>query len=159
MNKKTTTLNPQMMWITELALSLKENSINNIEIRCHNSNLYIDFLSNKYDSTFDGFKYLKQAIENKITIIDQKLNVKQITEEVNQCSYIILCVESSLLNNDNKMSGGHFIILHNETNGKVNVINPIKNKYEHKQYTKEELICFCKDYGSWRILIKEDTND
>ena len=38
------------------------------------------------------------------------------------------------------MSGGHFIIINGFIDGKVNIINPIKDKYESRKETIEFLI-------------------
>ncbi|MEG0977558.1 MAG: hypothetical protein RSF02_03295 [Bacilli bacterium] len=54
------------------------------------------------------------------------------------------------------MNGGHFIILDGILNNKVKVINPIKERYEYKLEEPKNIIKYCKNYGSWRILIKED---
>ena len=49
------------------------------------------------------------------------------------------------------MSGGHFIIINGFIDGKVNIINPIKDKYESRKETIEFLINWCINYGSWRM--------
>ena len=72
---------------------------------------------------------------------------------------MILCVESSVFNNDTSMTGGHYIVLNGRNGDEVNVINPIKEKYEKKTLNINFLIKACKDYGAWRIIIMEGKND
>lgn len=153
--KKSNDINSQMFWITELAIVLFDNDIKNIELRCFNSNLYNDFLIKKnIDLKFSGFKFLDKMIKKNIKINQKKLDCSSLKEELYICEYIILCVQSSIFNNDVSMSGGHFIILDKFDENKVRIINPKKREYEVKYVKIDELIRCCKDYGSWRILIK-----
>ena len=77
-----------------------------------------------------------------------------------ESKYIIMCVQSDMFNNNYNMDGRHFIIVNKEiSKNKIKIINPIKDKYEEKYMTIQKLINCCKDYGSWRLLIKEDLND
>ena len=146
-------LNNYMNWISELAISLKNNDFKVI-LECFKSNLYNDYkLTNDY--SFEGFKYLKMAIDRDIPIKEIKLTKKELINEIKNNDFIILNVESSIFNNDKSMSGGHFIILNKINNDLVSIINPIKDKYEFKEETIDNIIKYCKNYGSWRLLIKE----
>lgn len=153
-NKDITNLKKDMLWTTELAICLKQNGINN-QIYCFNSRLYSDFLNNKFDSNFDGFKYLIEAQKNNVSIREKNITIDSLKEEIDSCKYIILCVESSIFNNDASMSGGHYIIISGRNNNVANIINPIKEKYEFKNLNINFLIDACKNYGAWRIIIKE----
>ena len=82
----------------------------------------------------------------------------ELLKEAKENKFIILCVESSVFNSIN-MNGGHFIVLNGIDNNKIRIINPTKNKYEYKLENAENIIKYCENYGSWRILIKEDNND
>lgn len=148
-------LNHRMWWATELALALKENGIKN-EIYCFNSSLYSDFISKDVDLNFDGFKYLKKAFDNNISVTEKKLDIRELEIELKENEYIILCVESKVFSNDETMSGGHFVILNKTYGGKVRIINPIKDKYENIKREKEEVVKYGENFGSWRILIKAD---
>ncbi len=152
-------LNKKMKWITELAISLKEKNINNVEILCYKSNLYYDYINNKsIDFDFKGFYFIKKSLDLGIPITVLKLNKKELLREIKESKFIILCVESSVFNHNN-MNGGHFIILNGISNNKIKVINPIKDKYEYRNENISDIIKYCKNYGSWRILIKEDIYD
>ena len=96
--------------------------------------------------------------KNEIPICEIKMNKKEWLKEENKNKFIILCVESSTFNNQN-MDGDHFIIINGIDNNKIRIINPIKNKYEYKLENIENVIKYCRNYGSWRILIKEDNDD
>lgn len=158
--KNTENLNKKMEWITELALCLKENNINNVAISCFKSNLYYDYKYNKnLDWKFKGFHYIKECLDLNIPITEIKLNKKELIREIQESKFIILCVQSSVFNHNRNMNGGHFIILNGMVNNKVKVINPIKDKYEQKTESIKNIIKFCKNFGYWRILIKEDTHD
>ena len=146
-------INPNMTWISELALSLKNNGLNNIRLNCFDSDLYNDFKSSIMDENFDGFKYLRFACKNNIDINEIKLSKEELVSEIDNYKYIILCVESRILNNDPSMSGGHYIILKGRNNDLVNVINPQKSKYNRIKFTLDFIIKLCENYGSWRILI------
>lgn len=148
-------LNFKMTWITELAIFLKSSGIKNINIFCYKSNLYYDYRNNSnIDLKFDGFHYIEECIKNSIPIKEIKLSKIELLKEVKNNKFIILCVESSVFNN-RKMKGGHFIILNGIDTNKIKIINPIKNKYEYKLENVENIIKYCENYGSWRILIKE----
>lgn len=152
-------LNLKMTWITELAIALKNSGIKNISILCYESNLYYDYKNNpNIDLRFNGFHYIEECIKNNIPINETKLSKIELLKEVKENKFIVLCVESSVFNNIN-MNGGHFIILNGIDNNKIRIINPIKNKYEYKLENVENIIKYCENYGSWRILIKEDNND
>lgn len=152
-------INNKMKWITELAICLKNKGFKNISVLFYNSNLYNDYSKIKStDLSFDGFKFIEQCIKQNILLIEKELTRKELLQEVKENKFIILCVESSKFNKEN-MVGGHFIILKGLNNDKIEIINPIKEKYEYKMETTENIIRFCENYGSWRILIKEDNND
>lgn len=157
---KNTNIKYNMTWITELAIELKNKRITNLKLYFYNSNLYNDYL--KYKDTnydFEGFYYLDKLIKNNIELSEVKLNKKELLKEIDSSDFIILCVESKKFNFDNNMSGGHFIIISDHKENKLTVINPIKNNYESIKCDIDFIINCCKEYGSWRILIKEDTND
>lgn len=152
-------LNLDMTWATELAIFLKKKGINNINILCYKSNLYYDYKNNpNIDLNFAGFRYIRDCLKNNIPIYEIKLNKKELLNEINKNKYIILCVESSVFN-DRNITGGHFIILNGIYNNKIGIINPIKNKYEYKLESANNIIKYCKNYGSWRILIEGDNDD
>jgi len=156
-NIKSDNINLEMFWITELALSLFENNIKNIQLKCFDSNLYNDFLHKKNnDMSFLGFYFLNEVVKNRININESSLNSSNLKKEIEESKYIIMCVESNKFNNDIKMSGGHFIIITKIDKNNVEIINPIKSKYEKKYIGISRLLSCCKNYGSWRILIKED---
>lgn len=155
----TNTLKTDMLWISELALSLKKSELSHFQIYCYNSTLYTDYINKKVDLSFDGFKYLKELQEQNILITERQLSINSFSEEIDNCEYIVLCVESRIFNDDNSMSGGHYIILNGRNGENVKVINPVKEKYETKVMNIKFLIEACKNYGSWRILIREDKND
>ncbi len=157
--KDFTDINLQMTWTTELAICLNEKGISNIEVMCYKSNLYFDYIKTKnIDFEFEGFKNIKKALSLNIPIIEKKLDETELLKELKQNRFIILCVESSVFN-DKNMNGGHFIVLDKIFNNKVKVINPIKDKYEYTLKELKDIIKYCKNYGSWRILIKEDIDD
>lgn len=153
---KTDTIKSDMLWVPELALSLKKRGLSNIQIHCYNSRLYADFINKKMDLNFDGFKYLKELQEHNILIKERDILIDSFYEEIDSSEYLVLCVESRIFNGDNSMSGGHYIILNGRNGENVKVINPIKDKYEIKVMNIKFLIKACRNYGSWRILIGED---
>lgn len=152
----TRTLKTDMIWVSELALSLEKNGLSNIQIYCYNSKLYTDFTNKEADMNFNGFKYLKAAQEQNIPIEERSISVNSFIEEIDRCKYLVLCVESKVFNNDDSMSGGHYIILNGRNGKNIRVINPIKEKYEIKILDINFLIKACKNYGAWRVLIMEE---
>ncbi len=152
-------INLQMIWATELAICLKEKGFNNIEIMCYKSNLFFDYTRKKnIDLGFAGFKNIEKALNLNIPIIEKKFDERELFKEIEQSKFIILCVESAVFN-DKNMRGGHFIILDGTINNEIKIINPIKEQYECKLKKPKDIIQCCKNYGSWRVLIKEDIND
>ena len=159
LKKNDENLNKKMEWTTELALCLKEKKVKNIVVLCFKSNLYYCYNNDKnIDFDFKGFRFIKECLDSNIPIYEIKLTKKELLTEIKENSFIILCVQSSVFNHNN-MEGGHFIILNGMVNNKVKVINPRKDKYEYKTENIEDIIKYCKNYGSWRILIKEDIDD
>lgn len=155
----TSLLKYDMIWVSELALSLKKNGLSNLQLYCYNSRLYNDFVNKKVDLNFDGFKYLKEMQEQNILIEERNISINSFSEELDSCKYLILGVESKVFNNDDSMDGGHYIILTDRDGENVKVINPIKDKYEIKILNLNFLIKACKNNGAWRILIMEEKND
>lgn len=151
-NKKNK-INNGMFWISQLALCLYENGLKNLKLLCYKSDLYNDYINKFGDQNFEGFKFLSK-ISNIIHIEEKHLNKTILKEEILNNEFIILCVESKKFNNDNSMSGGHFIILNGFKDSCVNIINPIKDKYELITKSLDELIYYCENYGAWRLLIK-----
>ena len=147
-----------MIWTAQLAISLKQNGITDLNVYCFNSLLYDDFLLKKGEK-FEGFKLLDDLIDMNISLMSKKLNMWELKKEIKNNAFIILCVESKKFNKNKNMSGGHFIILNGKKDNKVKVINPMKEKYEIKYLPKRFLINCCKRYGSWRIVIKGGKND
>ena len=153
---KTDAIKSDMLWVSELALSLKKGGLSNIQIHCYNSRLYADFINKKMDLNFDGFKYLKELQEQNILIKERDFSIDSFCEEIDSSEYLVLCVESRIFNSDNTMCGGHYIILNGRDGENVKVINPIKERYETKILNINFLIKACRNYGAWRILIKEE---
>ena len=153
-------LNIKMKWISELAICLKKNGFDNIKLICFNSNLYNDYQKLKKDNiNFEGFKLLKKCENINILINEIPLTKEELIKEIMESAYIILCVESSKLNHNRNMSGGHFIILNGLIKKKVKVIIPRKNEYEYKCDKLQNIIKYCQGFGAWRILIREENND
>lgn len=152
-------INMQMTWIVELATVLKERGVNNLKLICYNSNLYSDYMKKKdIDLNFNGFKYIQKSLSLNIPILEIKLDENELLNELNQNNFIILCVQSSIFNNKD-MSGGHFVILNGIYKNKIMLINPIRKKYEYMLKKPRDIIKYCENYGSWRILIKEKYSD
>lgn len=153
---KADTIKSDMLWVSELALSLKKGGLSNIQIHCYNSRLYADFINKKMDLNFDGFKYLKELQEQNILIKERDFSIDSFCEEIDSSEYLVLCVESRIFNSDSTLCGGHYIILNGRDGENVKVINPIKERYETKILNINFLIKACRNYGAWRILIKEE---
>ena len=113
-------------------------------------------MNKEVDLNFDGFKYLKEVQEQNILIEERNISINSFTEEIDSCEYLVLCVESRIFNSDDLMSGGHYIILNGRDGENIRVINPIKEKYEIKILNINFLIKACRDYGAWRILVREE---
>ncbi len=157
--KQVIKFNNQMEWATELAICLKENGLNP-KIYCYNSNLYKDYQKGKeIDISFKGFEFIQQCKDLNIPIIEKKLTKTELKQEIENYKCIILCVKSSKLNHDKSLTGGHFIIMNGWLQNKVKIIIPRKTKYEEQIESLSHIIKYCKDFGSWRILIKEEKND
>ena len=41
----------------------------------------------------------------------------------------------------------------------IKIINPIKDKFEYKYENIKNIINYVKNFGSWRVLIKEESHD
>jgi hypothetical protein len=146
-------MNKQMSWISELALYLNQHNLE-VELYCNNSNLYTDFVLGNYDPSFSGFIYLNEIKKQNIRLNEKRLNKETLMNEIDDNDYLILCVESKVFNNDEKFTGGHFIVLENRDNEIVRVINPTIDNYETINLELDFLVKCCKNYGEWRLLIR-----
>ena len=139
-----------LTWCCDLACALKEMNFN-VDVRCFNSKLYND--SQKFsDSKFDGFTSINRYLKKK-PIKELELTVEDLKQEIKHSKYLICNVSSKLFNNDNNMTGGHYILVLGENLNFVKIINPRKTVYEQTEITLQKLIDCMKDFGSWRILI------
>lgn len=146
-------VNPEMFWVCELATFLKRNTDLKIVVHYYNSNLMKDYFKN-VNCGFEGFKYIKEMFELGIELKEIILTEETLDKELREYKYIVLNVESRLLNNDNGMCGGHFILLE-KRNSKIVVGNPQKEKMINMNLSKSDILRLCRNFGSWRILIKE----
>ena len=146
-------MNKRMSWISELALYLNSKGLD-VKLYSNNSNLYIDFIKGNYDPEFSGFIYLNKVVKENIYLKEKRLNKETLIEELDNSDYLILCVESRVFNNDDKFSGGHFVVLENRDNEIVRVINPTIDNYETINLDLDFLVKCCKNYGQWRLLIR-----
>ncbi len=147
-------IDPNMIWISELAIFIKQNTVLNVVVHCYDSDLLNDYyLTN--DLKFDGFKYLRKMIDMEIKLEEKKLTTNALNKELDKYKFMILCVESRILNKNNNMKGGHYIVLEKTNNHTIKISNPQKNKLKKIYLKDSEIINLCKNFGSWRILIKE----
>lgn len=72
-----------IIWVSELALNLKQNGLSNLQLYCYNSKLYNDFVNKKVDLNFDGFKYLKEMQEQNISIEECNKAILRIAPKIN----------------------------------------------------------------------------
>ena len=152
-------VNKNMEWITELALALLKYNFN-IEVLCYDSNLFNDYKNIKNnDLEFLGFKYIKELEDKGLKILEKKLTESELVNEIKKSKFMILCVKSSIFNNNKNMEGGHYIVINKILGKEVEIINPVKENYEIKNMDLKEIINCCNTFGSWRILIKENSND
>lgn len=142
---------PDMIWTTDLASAFLGLNINNVEIYFHNSKLVEDYL--KADNyLFDGFKSIENYLAKGGSLVEKKFTEESLLNELALTKFMILCVKSRILNNNSKMTGGHFVVLQKE-NKDIKMINPLKVGYEERIVTPKEVMNLCKDFGNWRILI------
>lgn len=147
-------LDPDMLWTSELALFIKNNSSLDLKVRCYNSNLLNDYYkTNNYN--FEGFYHLNKMLDSGIILEEEQLTTEKLIEELDQYTFIILCVESAKINNDSNMNGGHYIVLEKTNKNLVKINNPQKNKMKELYLDYSDIIDLCYDFGSWRILVKE----
>lgn len=77
-----------IIWVSELALSLKKNRLSNLQLYCYNSRLYNDFFNKKVDLNFDGFKYLKEMQKQNIPIEERNISINSFIEEFDSCKQL-----------------------------------------------------------------------
>ena len=98
-----------LLWCSDIALFLHSRKID-VQLLCWNSNLYRDYCSSD-DSSFEGFCSLK-SYESCVEPIQEKLLcIQSLYREINENRCIVCCVDSSIFNNNEKLSGGHFVVL------------------------------------------------
>ena len=153
-NYKNINVNPKMRWISELAIYIKNNTSLEMIVRCYNSNLLNDYYkTNSHE--FDGFRFLESMLEAGVVLEEEKFTIEKLIEEIEEYRFIILCVETKKINNDNSMSGGHYVVLEKAKNNIVKVHNPQKKEMAELYFKYSDIIDLCSDFGSWRILIRE----
>ncbi len=147
-------LDNKMIWVTELAMSLKNQTNKKVKVCYYNSKLVKEYYAFPI-SSFEGFRHISDYLNSNGELKEKKLTKTNLKIEIDSSDFVILCVKSSKFNNDKKMSGGHFIILKQRKGNLVNVINPQKNTYIVQNIKIGKLIKCAKNYGSWRILFNE----
>ena len=149
--KKVINIDHNMLWSTDLALCLMNILDNKIEVRCFNSTLYNDYKKIK-NLSFSGFSSIKKYLDSNGKILEKKFVIKNLINELEVSKYLILCVESKILNNDDTMHGGHFVIIE-KNDKKIKMINPLRKKFEEREVDYQYIIKLCINFGAWRILI------
>lgn len=150
--KKVINIDPNMLWSTDLALCLMNVLDNKIEVRCFNSSLYNDYKKMK-NLSFSGFSSIKKYLDSNGKILETKLSINNLKKELDVSKYLIICVESKILNNDDNMYGGHFVIIEKD-NKKIKMINPLRKNFEEREIDYQYIIKLCINFGAWRILIR-----
>lgn len=148
LNKKNNNINKELFFITEIANELKNNNLD-IELLCYNSNLYNDYKLNKLPIK-EAVESIKEYEEYK-TIKEVKLTEKTLLNELKD-NYLILNVDSRIINNTSSNSGHYVVALLEDNN--IKIINPEKTRYVEKIYQPKEIIDMCKTCGNWRIQIR-----
>lgn len=147
-----------LSWITEIAEYVINHFDKNALVSCHDSNLYNDFLnaSEEEIQRFIGFKKLNRFTQKGNQIIDFEVTKESVDSLLETNHLIIMNVSSALFNQDEHMTGGHFIVVLNIEGDNYLVVNPGKNNIYIEQYTKERIINSCKKFGGWMITIQSN---
>lgn len=142
-----------LSWITDLAAYIKMYTNIKFTISCHNSNLYDDYLEIGKDSNFEGFRSITKFLSLGEIISDIPLSITGLSEGLNENSIFILNVSSSIFNQDNSLTGGHFICLVQETFNTFTILNPKSKTLAFEVVPKQHLINSIENFGSWCIKI------
>ena len=156
LGKEDITVDPNMLWISELVLFLNKHISNKLNLYYYNSSLMKDYYLTQ-DNNFDGFKHIKSVIDSKkIDFIEKELTLSELENEINNSKFIILCVESKVLNNDASMNGGHYVVLEKNSDNKLIMYNPQKSVMATEIIDHNRVIELCINYGSWRVVIEKE---
>lgn len=143
-----------VFWCGELALKLAQKGID-VELYCHNSDLYKDFCNDANVTRCDGLLALRKCVESGIYIKDVVLTSDELNNEIRDNRCVILCVDSRIFNNDSSLYGGHFICAYNYK-GREYILNPKKSVIVEEDFNERILLEALNEYGSWRICCSWD---
>ena len=145
-------ISTSLIWSTDLAFELERIGIST-KVFCHNSRLYEAFKLNPFDS-FDGFSSIRAYLSCGREIKNYPIESNTLIDELSDNSCGIYCVDSKTFNEDESLSGGHFVLVYLDKNRKITLLNPkrtvitIIRDYPLKNFKKA-----CELNGSWRILL------
>lgn len=146
-------INKEMLWITELTKTLIKITKYDIKLICFNSELLNDYKAGKKEGNY-GFFLLDKFYKSNNKIYEKRLTKKTLIEEISSSKYVIFNVDSKIFNKSLDLSGGHYIIVTQVIDDKVEVINPEKTIFTTFLYPIDDLLRATKNFGSWRILVK-----
>lgn len=144
-------IEPSLIWVFDLAKELKSTGEFEIEINYNSSKLMKDYQANTIVEEKLKSLIKKTITVHKINIVENELTQTNYLDETKNNDYIIYCVKSSILNNNKKMNGSHYIVYDKEKNI---FLNPQKNKLTREKFSHNQVHTMLEGNGEWRILVR-----
>lgn len=140
-----------MFWIADIASSLLEHNIP-VDLYVNSSKLYDDYKCS-INLNHPGISSLKYFENHGKLIIPKELFVNDIIEILKCVKCIIFCVSSSVFFNNNKIKGGHFIVVYFYNND-FYILNPQKTIASLSIAVISDIVNSCIAFGGWHIVCK-----
>ncbi len=140
-----------IFWIADIASLLLEHNIP-VDLYVNSSRLYDDYKCS-LNLNHPGISSLKNFENHGKLIISKKLFVNDIIKTLKCVKCIIFCVSSSVFFNNDKMKGGHFIVVFFHNND-FYILNPQKTIASLSIAVISDIVISCIAFGGWYIVCK-----
>jgi len=117
----------------------------------YDSNLMRDYYSRKIPDDFSGTADLEEIIQSQ-KICCKKLDKDNLIHAIRDC-FILMIVDSQLLNDDATLTGGHYIIIEHIEGTQAIIVNPLKSVAILHLVDVDLLVEGCLKQGGWYMTI------
>lgn len=148
------TLDPNAIWIMQLALFLHEYMPGKISLIYNQSQLMNDFYQNLLPDNTKMHLLISEFMRTEETICEQEVVIEDLTDMVKKSRWIILLEKSDVFFNDINMEGqNHFVIVQEVYEDQAIVISPGKTELCSRNIDISKIIQGISNNGQWILRV------